>query len=203
MQPTGSNGSAKPSPQVNIKYLIIEMSPAIYININVNPQWLIIYYCKNTQQLDCGAAFQKLTNTQQLDCGAAFEKLACLSNRKLGLLTFVCNEDLTIHNMKKLLTKGTALHFSLFSCSFLFPLPPTSLPFPLSNQPAKTMMKQLLLLSIIYASFANAFLIQHPSAAVSTQRMTSLQMIFGPPKDDGKPGDYVCKVRRKIYIAAT
>jgi hypothetical protein len=25
-------------------------------------------------------------------------------------------------------------------------------------------------------------------------RKSQLSMIFGPPKDDGKPGDYVCKV---------
>ncbi|KAL7504762.1 hypothetical protein ACHAXN_002335 [Cyclotella atomus] len=57
------------------------------------------------------------------------------------------------------------------------------------------MVKQLLLLAIICASFANAFQSHHPhpSASVSTRRMTSLSMIFGPPKDDGSPGDYVCK----------
>lgn len=54
----------------------------------------------------------------------------------------------------------------------------------------------------IVASFADAFQsVSRPHAtgrgnalATSNARPSSdLRMIFGPPKDDGKPGDYLCK----------
>lgn len=59
-----------------------------------------------------------------------------------------------------------------------------------------TMIKSILLLVIIYAASAAAFTASQPNLAVSRQS-TSLSMIFGAfgqQKDDGKPGDYVCKV---------
>lgn len=31
------------------------------------------------------------------------------------------------------------------------------------------------------------------SSSSNTRSITNLSMIFGPPKDDGKPGDYLCK----------
>ena len=48
---------------------------------------------------------------------------------------------------------------------------------------------------IASVSFATAFQsTSSPSfVARSTRSPSNLQMIFGPPKDDGKPGDYLCK----------
>ena len=44
------------------------------------------------------------------------------------------------------------------------------------------------------ASFANAFQSTSSSSIIAASRCTTqLQMIFGPAKDDGKPGDYLCK----------
>eukprot|EP00578_Thalassiosira_sp_NH16_P023236 CAMPEP_0181093016 /NCGR_PEP_ID=MMETSP1071-20121207/9223_1 /TAXON_ID=35127 /ORGANISM="Thalassiosira sp., Strain NH16" /LENGTH=111 /DNA_ID=CAMNT_0023175227 /DNA_START=283 /DNA_END=618 /DNA_ORIENTATION=- len=47
-----------------------------------------------------------------------------------------------------------------------------------------------------FACLANAFQAPATSRAhvtSDTRGSTNLQMIFGPPKDDGKPGDYLCK----------
>ncbi|KAL9188352.1 hypothetical protein ACHAXT_006730 [Thalassiosira profunda] len=41
------------------------------------------------------------------------------------------------------------------------------------------------------ASVAHAFQTSRPY--VVARPKSELQMIFGPPKDDGKPGDYLCK----------
>mmetsp|Transcript_22473 Transcript_22473/g.47324 ORF Transcript_22473/g.47324 Transcript_22473/m.47324 type:complete len:112 (+) Transcript_22473:153-488(+) len=49
----------------------------------------------------------------------------------------------------------------------------------------------------LFACAATAFQSASPSfatrVAANTRSPASLQMIFGPPKDDGKPGDYLCK----------
>lgn len=37
-------------------------------------------------------------------------------------------------------------------------------------------------------------LLDYSTKNVFRSRKSQLSMIFGPPKDDGKPGDYVCKV---------
>ncbi|KAL7477628.1 hypothetical protein ACHAW6_003427 [Cyclotella cf. meneghiniana] len=46
------------------------------------------------------------------------------------------------------------------------------------------------------ASLTNAFNTTPMQCTIMSRRHgspSSLSMIFGPPKDDGKPGDYVCK----------
>ena len=45
----------------------------------------------------------------------------------------------------------------------------------------------------ILACYANAFQTTTSSTVGRTRSSSNLQMIFGPPKDDGKPGDYLCK----------
>mmetsp|Transcript_19689 Transcript_19689/g.42216 ORF Transcript_19689/g.42216 Transcript_19689/m.42216 type:complete len:122 (+) Transcript_19689:136-501(+) len=69
------------------------------------------------------------------------------------------------------------------------------------------MARSFTLVAAIFCSIAclaNAFQLAPPSclagrrsaspAAIETRPSSSdLRMIFGPPKDDGKPGDYLCK----------
>ena len=66
-----------------------------------------------------------------------------------------------------------------------------------------TMMKSIILIGILatIASMTNAFtgVTSSQSLAISRQSSSSLSMIFGPPKDDGKPGDYVCKVIAIVF----
>ena len=59
-----------------------------------------------------------------------------------------------------------------------------------------------LLLSLIVAiqlvgtgAFTTKLLVQSRSAALSNTQL----YFFGGPKDDGSPGDYVCKVRVSIW----
>ena len=44
--------------------------------------------------------------------------------------------------------------------------------------------------SLLQCNYKNAF------SSERNCKGSSLSMIFGPPKDDGKPGDYVCMVSR-------
>mmetsp|Transcript_22067 Transcript_22067/g.44101 ORF Transcript_22067/g.44101 Transcript_22067/m.44101 type:complete len:112 (-) Transcript_22067:302-637(-) len=47
---------------------------------------------------------------------------------------------------------------------------------------------------IVYIScVTNAFQVSTPLAISSARTSSNLHMIFGPQKDDGKPGDYLCK----------
>lgn len=46
-----------------------------------------------------------------------------------------------------------------------------------------------------FAPTKSAFTGSRVAAAVTRSNNSQLNMIFGPPKDDGKPGDYVCLVR--------
>mmetsp|Transcript_123 Transcript_123/g.189 ORF Transcript_123/g.189 Transcript_123/m.189 type:complete len:122 (-) Transcript_123:286-651(-) len=66
------------------------------------------------------------------------------------------------------------------------------------------MIRSLMVIAVIcfFACSANAFQSTSPSSttrsrstitASNTRQSSNLQMIFGPKKDDGKPGDYLCK----------
>ena len=54
-------------------------------------------------------------------------------------------------------------------------------------------------------AFANAFQTTQSTSVINGSRSniihspSHLQMIFGPPKDDGKPGDYLCKDCGYVY----
>jgi hypothetical protein len=39
------------------------------------------------------------------------------------------------------------------------------------------------------------------SRSTTTRRTAPVVFLFGPPKDDGSPGDYVCQVRRPMQFA--
>jgi hypothetical protein len=45
-----------------------------------------------------------------------------------------------------------------------------------------------------FGSYRAGSLLDYSTKKVFRSRDSHLSMIFGPPKDDGKPGDYVCKV---------
>jgi hypothetical protein len=42
----------------------------------------------------------------------------------------------------------------------------------------------------------NAFTVRRSSSGVATAQSSTQLFFFGAPKDDGSPGDYVCKVRQ-------
>ena len=80
----------------------------------------------------------------------------------------------------------------------------TTISIALALSSIDTMIKSLgLLIAIIcaLASLTNAFNTTPMQFTISRRHGTSssLSMIFGPPKDDGKPGDYVCKVNAEVF----
>ena len=61
------------------------------------------------------------------------------------------------------------------------------------------MTRSIVFIICLVATLANAFstsssfTARNSLATHNTRSSSNLQMFFGPPKDDGKPGDYLCK----------
>lgn len=91
--------------------------------------------------------------------------------------------------------------FSFRHCEVWLP----TVSIALAVRSTDTMIKSLgLPIAIIcaLASLTNAFNTTPMQCTIMSRRHgspSSLSMIFGPPKDDGKPGDYVCKVNALVF----
>lgn len=91
--------------------------------------------------------------------------------------------------------------FSFRHCEVWLP----TVSIALAVRSTDTMIKSLgLQIAIIcaLASLTNAFNTTPMQCTIMSRRHgspSSLSMIFGPPKDDGKPGDYVCKVNAIVF----